>query len=716
MADSSEIHVNTGANKKIIYTCVILCIVGILLNLIPSTISTFTGCPLYLDTIGTIFTAALGGYIPGIVVGLVTNFVKGLTDITSVYYAAINVLIAVTTTFLYNRGFFDKIYKAVFVPIVLSALGGGLGGLLPYILEDFPTEGFINDLGIDFIDKVISIVVILIIFYILPDTFKNSLKLKLWCQRPLDIEEEFKISDIKTRRTTLRFKALLILSISLVAMVTGATIISFILYRDYTLDEYNRVADNVATSVESILDPEKITQYMEDGDSSREYKEIEEKLTLIRDTVPDVEYLYVYQIEEDGCHVVFDLDTFDVLGSDPGDIMDFDESFMPYLDDLLKGNAIEPIISNDTFGWLLTRYTPLYDSAGNCVAYIGSDITMNKLVSSEMSYIVQMSFIFIAFAVLIIAFAIFAVKYGVVYPINSISATMQHLEFDDNDALKENLKALKELDIWTGDEVEKLYYRILRMNEKSIEYMEEMLKKEEALSQMQTSLIIVLADMVESRDKNTGQHIKKTAAYVEIILNQMKELGMHKDILTDEYISNVIRSAPLHDIGKIQVPDAVLNKPGKLDDEEFEIMKSHTTAGEFVIDRVIKEVPESDYLSIAKDLALYHHEKWNGKGYPNGISGTDIPLSARVMAVADVFDALVSKRIYKPGMPMDKAFNIIKEDAGSHFDPEVVEAFFAAEDKIRQVEEIFSGLEENKDLFTTPEEISKALEKAKSGD
>jgi response regulator RpfG family c-di-GMP phosphodiesterase len=196
----------------------------------------------------------------------------------------------------------------------------------------------------------------------------------------------------------------------------------------------------------------------------------------------------------------------------------------------------------------------------------------------------------------------------------------------------------------------------------------------------------VLADLVESRDKCTGDHVRKTAAYTEIIMKQMKKEGIYTDILTDEYIEDVVNSAPLHDSGKIQVPDALLNKPGKLTDEEFKMMQSHTTAGGEIIQKAIKEVDEdSGYLNEAKNLANFHHEKWNGKGYPLGLNGEEIPLSARVMAVADVFDALVSRRSYKEPFPIEKAIDIIRNEAGEHFDANVVKAFLDAEDEIRRV-------------------------------
>lgn len=137
----------------------------------------------------------------------------------------------------------------------------------------------------------------------------------------------------------------------------------------------------------------------------------------------------------------------------------------------------------------------------------------------------------------------------------------------------------------------------------------------------------------------------------------------------------MIVAAPLHDIGKIHIPDAVLNKPGRLSDEEFAIMKAHTTAGEELLKHAREELGESGYLNTAIEMAAYHHEWWNGRGYPYGISGEEIPLCARIMAVADVFDALASKRCYKGAMPLEKAYAIIREESGTHFDPAVAEAF-----------------------------------------
>ena len=172
----------------------------------------------------------------------------------------------------------------------------------------------------------------------------------------------------------------------------------------------------------------------------------------------------------------------------------------------------------------------------------------------------------------------------------------------------------------------------------------------------------------------------------------MRRLGIYADRLTDDFYRDVIHSAPLHDVGKIQISDVLLNKPGKLTDEEYAAMKTHTTAGSEIIDRAIAMVGGgSGYLHEAKNLAAYHHERWDGKGYPHGVSGEQIPLSARIMAVADVFDALVSRRSYKAPFSVDRALDIIRDGAGTQFDPGVVRAFLDGRDEAVQIAHTYLG-------------------------
>ena len=199
----------------------------------------------------------------------------------------------------------------------------------------------------------------------------------------------------------------------------------------------------------------------------------------------------------------------------------------------------------------------------------------------------------------------------------------------------------------------------------------ELLKQSAELNRIQQEVIGAMADLIESRDDSTGNHVKRTTQYVGSIITFLKEKNIYSEILTAKYVRNLLNAAPMHDIGKIKIPDRILQKPGRLTDEEFDIMKTHSLEGAKIIDEVLANIETPEYIQVARDVALSHHEKWNGQGYPNGISGENIPLAARIMALADVFDALVSKRCYKDAMTYEQAFSIIEESSGSHFDPEI---------------------------------------------
>lgn len=204
----------------------------------------------------------------------------------------------------------------------------------------------------------------------------------------------------------------------------------------------------------------------------------------------------------------------------------------------------------------------------------------------------------------------------------------------------------------------------------------------ERMLSLQDNIIIGMANLIESRDGDTGEHIKRTSFYVNLLACAMKDKGLYADILTDNYIELLTKAAPMHDIGKILVPDHILQKPGRLTPEEFEAIKQHSAAGGKIVREVLGFIEEKDYIEIASDMAAHHHEKWNGSGYTEGLSQENIPLSARIMAIADVFDALVSKRCYKSAMPVEEAFAEIEKSSGTHFDPQLVAIFLELKEEI----------------------------------
>ena len=205
------------------------------------------------------------------------------------------------------------------------------------------------------------------------------------------------------------------------------------------------------------------------------------------------------------------------------------------------------------------------------------------------------------------------------------------------------------------------------------------------LVQLQDSVVSVLANMVENRDKETGDHIERTSMYIRILIDGMKVNGLYFDELNSWDVEKIIISARMHDLGKISISDSIINKPGKLTIEEFEIMKSHTTIGEKIIDEIIAQNGEVDFLNYAKLFAGFHHERWDGKGYPRGVKELDIPLQGRIMAIADVYDALVSERPYKKPFLHDEAVKIIMESTGMQYDPKIAEVFFELKDKFAEI-------------------------------
>ena len=204
-------------------------------------------------------------------------------------------------------------------------------------------------------------------------------------------------------------------------------------------------------------------------------------------------------------------------------------------------------------------------------------------------------------------------------------------------------------------------------------------------------MVMGFSTLVENKDNNTGGHIRRTSMYAEIIARELRKDMRYYYTITKDFLDNLIVAAPMHDIGKIGIPDHILQKPGKLDAEEYEIMKKHSAIGAQIINETFGRTMDDDYKNMAYQVALYHHEKWNGKGYPEGLKENDIPLCARIMAVADVFDAVSAKRCYRDAMPLEKCFGIISEGRGRDFDPDVVDAFFNCREEIERVAKSENG-------------------------
>jgi putative two-component system response regulator len=224
-------------------------------------------------------------------------------------------------------------------------------------------------------------------------------------------------------------------------------------------------------------------------------------------------------------------------------------------------------------------------------------------------------------------------------------------------------------------------------------------KKAYELDATKERFLETMAELIEYRSLESGQHVKRTKELARVLIGQMlKKGGAYRQELAAENIDAIIKAVPLHDIGKIGIPDNILLKPGKLTAEEFEQIKTHTTIGSTTIKSLIlDDGEEDDYLRHCYEICRFHHEKWNGSGYPEGRFGTDIPLSARIVALIDVYDALTSKRCYKQPVSHEKTTEIIKESSDAHFDPEIVKAYLETEQKFKETHVLFEEIEEEQE-------------------
>ena len=693
------------------YYMIGLCAAGLLINYLLAHLATRLQLPLYLDNIGSALAAALGGYLPGIIVGFFTNLINGIGDYTTAYYGSLTVLIAIASAWFASNGYysFRKPWRLLVVIAVFAFIGGGLGSVLTYVLYGFEfgvglsaplarkihesgvTNQFLAqfsaDMLVDLVDKTITVLVVAVVLHIMPAPLKQRFYYAGWQQTPISREKRMSSNKKRARLMSLRSKITMLVTAAMV--ITGAivTVISFIHYRTAAVEEQQDLAWGVANVASNAIDGDRVEEYIRLGEAAEGYSLVDKRFNDLASCTESIQYVYAYKILQDGCQVVFDADTPDTPGGEPGELVAFDEDFRDLLPDLLEGKEVPPIIATGQFGWLLTVYKPIYDSSGKCQCYVGVDVNMDHILKNGYEFLARVLSLFFGFFVLLLTATIWFAEYNIILPINALDITTENSVYTTESARAETVERIHDLDIRTGDEIESLYHSVTRTTEDMVNTLEDVERQAEIISKLQNGLILVLADMVESRDKCTGDHVRKTAAYTDIIMRELKKEGIYTDQLTDEFMNDVVNSAPLHDIGKIQVSDTILNKPGKLTDDEFEIMKTHTTAGAEVIRHAMNTVSEenSGYLKEAMNLAHYHHEKWNGTGYPCGLKGEAIPLSARIMAVADVFDALVSKRSYKDGFPFEKAMSIIREGSGSHFDPKIAQAFINASDEVRRV-------------------------------
>lgn len=691
----------------------ILFLAGLTLNIGLVWITGVFDIPLYLDSIGTVLVAVLGGMLPGIAVGFLSNSITSLLSVSpdpmTLYYGFLNVLLAMMAAWLSQKGLLRRWYGQILAVVSLSLIGGGLGFVITWMLYGFTlgqgasaalantllqqlhlsefSAQLVASLWTDLADKLVTVAILDAVIWLLPQRVLAQLPLGYIYAKPgpdaaLAEAPAQPQAQRLFRRRSIRTKITLLIMISSAVLSILALTISVSIYRSKQIDQYSVLCGDIVSMMLAKIDGDRVEDYLSQTEPSADYEQTKHALHDILDNAALIKYMYVYAFRPDGRHVVFDLDAADFAGESVGTVLPYTTAF-PHLEQMLAGEAdIPPSITNGSYGWLLTAYKPVYNAANDVVAYAAADIDMQQINTNLYSFSISIASLLFGVMIVIAAISLRYGDKGLLEPMSVLVEQARSFRYADTPG---TARVRDRLGVKTGDELEEIFDTMCRTEDAIAKYVSELTAKTLEISLMQRNIIYTLANMVENRDGNTGGHIKRTASYVQLIGRRLMENGLYGGRIDEEFVKMLAVSAPLHDIGKIKIPDAVLNKPGKLTDEEFALMKTHTTQGAAILRASLSDIEDGSWLSMAIAMAEYHHERWDGSGYPKGLSGEGIPLCARIMAVSDVFDALISKRSYKPAYSLEDAIARLQEGAGSHFDPQIVAVFTGAEAEIRRI-------------------------------
>lgn len=475
-----------------------------------------------------------------------------------------------------------------------------------------------------------------------------------------------------TRKITLGF----ILVISLIGLI-------FLSWSSFYSDKRVRQeqinsATNCAKIASNLLYNAPLDEFLAHGKNAQ-YNEYRSQLLVICKNF-NLRYLYVY-IPHFGKNTLTPI--FDMAGraSDDDKVWqlgkDVDWKFSKAEKNAFYGVDDNTIVElNDQYGHLITRYVPVYNSKNKIIALIGVDFDYKeykqKIITSLLRGLLFMGLCLFSIYIVLL----FYLKQIIVKPITLISSKMDNF-------LKDNSTSMEPIHIESGDELEMMAASFNRMVADINSYVKQ-------ISDMQMETIFSLAKLAQSRDDDTGKHLERVQQYCYVLAQKLAQDSPYAEQINDEFIKNTVNASILHDIGKVAISDLILLKPGKLTDEEFAEMKKHTTMGAQTLSEVHSKFGHNSFIEIGKLMANYHHERWDGRGYPEGLSGEEIPLAARIMSIADVYDAISTKRVYKDAFPQEKCVAIIKEGRGTQFDPVIVDAFLETVDTFNKIREELS--------------------------
>ncbi len=512
----------------------LLCVMGIALNLLGSGLSAALGLPVYFNTSGTILAAAMGGYLPGILTGFASNLLLAFGNPTQLYYGIVNIITGICAAWFARRGKYRRFPSALgTIPVIAvitgamgagltwflssSDIGGQLGGMVLQMQESMRIAKFSAQLTVELlyelIDKTVSTALTYLLLRLIPKAFQESLLRGGRWQSPLSGEMKAAVNRERVRGLSLRTRLIIMLTAGMMCLTATACVIGLRLFKESTVKEYGHMARLITSIIAGQLEEQPVEDFIALGRGAEGYEEFEQSLYKLKDNYPDVEYLYVYQIKEDGCHVVFDLDTATAEASEYGAVMPFDKAFEPYVPALLRGEPIDPIVSDDAFGWLLTVYHPVRGADRQTKCYVGVDYSMDMMSLIGSVFLGKFISLILSVLIVMLALAMKITEHNLILPVKSMSYCAGAFAYDSEEVRGENVAQLRALDIRTGDEIENLYRAFLKTTEDSMEYVDNLVHARLQVAEMKEQVSAM--DEIAYKDALTG--LRNKAAYDEYI-------------------------------------------------------------------------------------------------------------------------------------------------------------------------------------------------------
>lgn len=474
------------------------------------------------------------------------------------------------------------------------------------------------------------------------------------------------------KKTSLRthFYAVIILTAVILSAVTVFT--SNLLYRASQHSRCENVSRTVAQTVSSFVKNSDLQGYV-NGMNSVEYIETNNKIRRLAKSVPDIVCIDLYNMTENGMQTVFDTQSDDIKGG-LGKVYDYDRNWAKYKSEFLTGENVSDAQILISEGMAVMYCVP-FEKNDDGYTYICVGITQSKLTAERMRFMKYTSLIIILTACVTVICSLWIFRRRVTKPLKKIMLLTERAATENDEAL---IYDILNTNVNVSNELENIYKSLLKIYTSKTRLMS-------AASAADEKSVKAIISLIKRMDNFTALHLDNSLQYVILIVNELRKTDKYKSIISEDDLRDLIFAAPLHDIGKLAVPKSIVDKPARLTDEEYEIMKKHSTLGAMIIDEAFLKNSDESYLQLAREIALYHHERWDGGGYPEGISGEDIPIAVRIVSIADVFDALVSKRSYKEAYSFDKSFDIIVSESGKFFDPDIIDVLIGAKSKMRKI-------------------------------